>query len=204
MKLSHLLVASACFLASCSGSGSGTEQSEHLQDEASMSEGSNSSTDGEGSNSLANHQEMNKKGEESSAHSEDDTDNESASNSVTKEVMAAMEEDKTFIDNIGFQSINASKKLLSKYEYELYFENNNKILSLHNVNMKVVYKGKEGEILGEDTFEESLSVAPGEKKKVEWSVDWINLVDGTRACEFSIEKTENNLEDMKSEGNAPA
>lgn len=106
-------------------------------------------------------------------------------------------EEANFAENISVRVENVSNRLLSKYEYEIYIENSNEVLSLQKLKMKVRYLNKKGVDLGKTAFERSIVVEPGETGMLEWSVDWVNLELGTKECELTVESVESNIGSFK-------
>lgn len=113
------------------------------------------------------------------------------------ELSAAQAELADFAKNISLEAENNSKRLLSKYEYDLVIDNSNSVLSVQKVKIKVEYFSKKHEDLGGTYIQRDISIKPGDTGKIYWSVDWIKLKDGTKECKFSIESVESNIAEFE-------
>jgi hypothetical protein len=103
-------------------------------------------------------------------------------------------ENEYFKNNIDVTVKDVTRKLMGKYEYELFIKNLNRILTLETIELKVDYLDKNNERLGGTQITRSVNIEPGKHAKVEWGIDWAFLEDGTRKCAFTISDTENNFE----------
>jgi hypothetical protein len=106
----------------------------------------------------------------------------------------ARQENEYFKNNIDVTVKDVTRKLMGKYEYELYIKNLNRILSLETIQLQVDYLDKNNERLGGTQITRRVNIEPGKHAKVEWGIDWAFLEDGTRKCAFTISDTENNFE----------
>ncbi|MFY0675378.1 MAG: hypothetical protein JXQ87_18425 [Bacteroidia bacterium] len=103
-------------------------------------------------------------------------------------------ENEYFKNNIDVTVKDVTRKLMGKYEYELFIKNLNRILTLETIELKVDYLDKNNERLGGTQIIRSVNIEPGNHAKVEWGIDWAFLEDGTRKCAFTISDAKNNFE----------
>ena len=106
----------------------------------------------------------------------------------------AKQESTYFKSNIVFRAKDVTRKLMGKYEYELYIKNQNRILTLDKIELKIEYLGKKNEDLGSTRLIRKVDLQPGESTIIDWGVDWAFLEDGTRKCAFTVSDLENNIE----------
>lgn len=106
----------------------------------------------------------------------------------------ANQENAYFQSNISFRAKEVTKKLKGKYEYEIFIKNQNRILTLDNIELKIEYKGKRNQDLGGTKIVRNVNLQPGEYVIIDWGIDWAFLEDGTRKCTFTISAVENNLD----------
>ena len=109
----------------------------------------------------------------------------------------AKQENEYFKSNVDFRVKDVTKKLMGKYEYELFIKNKNRFLSLDQIELKIEFLGKRNEDLGGSRLIRNVDLQPGESVIIDWGVDWAFLEDGTRKCAFTISDLENNFEAFK-------
>lgn len=190
MKFLSLFVLVALLATACSSSQNGNGASSEGQG-SEHSEGGDGHADHDGDasndeNRTDTEQEMSK--EETGGG--DDASTGDADNGA---LLKAEAEVADFSSNIALKTENISNRLLSKFEYDLFVENNNEVLSLTKIKINVEYLSKRGESLGKTVIERAITVAPGESSKIYWSVDWVNIEVGTKECKFSIGSVESNV-----------
>ncbi|MFY0675343.1 MAG: hypothetical protein JXQ87_18245 [Bacteroidia bacterium] len=195
------IVIFVCFIAAC---GSKKEEGGEISDTTSTEETTlengeadelNGNEDVNSENTEITDSVSNEKTEEESVEELDSGNADTESPNLS----AAMAELDNFSSNISLESDNVTKRLLSRYDYKLYVENRNKVLSLESVKVRVVYIDKKGANLGETTISRTMDVLPGEKKMIDWGIDWIKLKEGTKGCEFSIIESTSNIDSFKAD-----
>ncbi|MBI1185621.1 hypothetical protein GC194_15240 [bacterium] len=191
MKVIFTIIPLLIFLVSC-GSNNESKTTAETDGTNSISSGNATNTmDEDKTSSLAE----NENGE--STEEANSKDEEEAISSVDNELLLAQKEQKIFANRVSIAAENVSKRLLSKYEYILTLKNENKVLSVVQVEIKVDFLSKDGENLGTKTIRKNITIKPNGTNSFDWSIDWINLEEGTKTCEFSIVKVESNISEFE-------